>query len=144
MPLVQRRIVDSTRGAAYPAVMAVTRLFPILRTTDLPRLVAFYERAFGAAVTYRFTQEDSDVYVALAVGDGTIGIGFEPEIARGDAVALWIYVDDLDAAFSAVLQAGGEMITEPQDMPWGERVAEVRDPEGNHMYLGVPSAEPDA
>ncbi|HWS51723.1 MAG TPA: VOC family protein [Microbacterium sp.] len=121
--------------------MSVTRLFPILRSDDLAASIAFYERAFSAEVTYRFAPEGGDVvYVALAVGGGTIGIGFEPEVARGDAIALWIYTDDLEGEFAAAVQAGAEVVSQPQVMPWGERVAELRDPDGNHLYLGLDSA----
>lgn len=118
--------------------MSVTRLFPILRSVDLAASIAFYEQAFAAEVTYRFAPEGGDVvYVALAVGGGTIGIAFEPEVATGDAIALWIYTDDIEADFAAAVAAGAEALSGPADMPWGERVAELRDPDGNHIYLGL-------
>lgn len=117
--------------------MTVTRLFPILRTTDLPGLVGFYQRAFSATVEYRFEQDGREVYVAMAVGGGTVGIGFEPDAAGGDAVALWLYVDDVDTAHSAALEAGAASVLPPDDMPWGERVAQVRDPDGTLLYLGA-------
>ncbi|WP_309127865.1 VOC family protein [Microbacterium sp.] len=116
--------------------MTVTRLFPILRTTDLPALVDFYQRAFSASVEYRFEHDGREVYVAMAVGGGTIGIGFEPDAAGGDAVAIWLYVDDVDTAHSAAVDAGAESVAEPEGMPWGERVAQVRDPDGTLLYLG--------
>jgi uncharacterized glyoxalase superfamily protein PhnB len=115
--------------------VAVQHLFPILRTADLPALIAFYESAFGGVVTYRY----EEVYAALAVGGGSLGIGFEPD-ASGDQVAIWFYVDDADAAYRAVLDAGGSSEGEPEDMPWGERVATVRDPDGNLLYLGRAAA----
>jgi uncharacterized glyoxalase superfamily protein PhnB len=113
--------------------MTVTSLFPILRTRDLPRLVAFYERAIGGEVDFRF----EDAYVAMRIGPATLGIGLDPTIARGDPIALWFYVDDVDAAYAGFLAAGGESEDAPTDMPWGERVAQVRDPDGNLVYLGV-------
>lgn len=116
--------------------MTVRSLFPILRTRDLPRLVAFYTAAFGGAEQYRW----DDVYVSLAVGGGAIGIGLEPEAAAGDQLSIWLYVDDVDAAFGAAIAAGAEAVAEPADMAWGERVAQVRDPDGNPLYLGAPMA----
>ncbi|OAN33679.1 VOC family protein [Microbacterium sp. H83] len=117
--------------------MVVSSLFPILRTSDLPRLQAFYEAAFGAVVTYRFDHEGVDVYVALAVGDGALAIGFAPDAVRGDAVAVWLYTDDADAAFARAVAAGAGAVSAPADQPWGERVAEVRDPDGNPLYLAT-------
>ncbi|WP_136054882.1 VOC family protein [Microbacterium sp. K24] len=119
--------------------MAITSLFPILRTTDLPRLSAFYEQAFDAEVAYRYDQEGVDVYVALAVGGGHIGIGVESEIARGDVIAVWLYADDADAAYAAALAAGAVSVAPPEDLPWGERVAQVRDPDDNLLYLATPA-----
>ncbi|WP_194420108.1 VOC family protein [Microbacterium abyssi] len=116
--------------------MTVTRLFPILRTNDLPRLVTFYERAFSASVEYRYEHEGRAVYVALAVGGGTIGIGYEPEVSPGDPVAIWLYVDDVDSAYSRATDAGATSVADPDDMPWGERVAQVRDPDGTLLHLG--------
>ena len=113
--------------------MAVTGLFPILRTRDLGSLVGFYERALGGAVDYRF----EDVYVAMTIGAATLGIGLERDVAPGDPIALWFYVDDVDASFAGFLAGGGSSEREPKDMPWGERVAQVRDVDGNLIYLAA-------
>ena len=110
----------------------MTELFPILRTANMTRLVAFYERALGGTVHYRY----EEVYVAMTIGAAHLGIGLEPD-ASGDQIALWFYVDDVDAAHRDVIDAGGISESEPEAMPWGERVAQVRDPDGNILYLGV-------
>lgn len=116
--------------------MTVTKLFPILRTKDLPRLVTFYERAFSASVDYRYEHEGRTVYIALAVGGSTIGIGHEPEVSAGDPIAIWLYVDEVDSTYSRALDAGAAPVAAPDDMPWGERVAQVRDPDSTLLYLG--------
>ena len=120
--------------------MTVTQLFPILLTRDLPRLVTFYKRALHGVVSYRFGSADEDDYVSLAVGEASLGIGKaegSPDASSGDRVALWFYVDDVDTAFRRWAEAGGDIVQHPQDMPWGERVAQVRDPDGNLVNLGV-------
>ena len=119
--------------------MAVTSLFPILRTRDLAGLVRFYERALGGTVHYRF----EEVYVAMTIGAATLGIGLEPDVAPGDPIALWFYVDDVDAAYADFVAAGGARDREPEDMPWGERVAQVRDADANLIHLAAAS-RPDA
>jgi len=124
--------------------MAVQSLFPILLTRDLPRLVGFYETALDATVDYRFAGGDEDDYVSLRVGAASLGIGRDPgapDAAAGDRIALWLYVDDVDEVFARWTEAGGDAVQAPADMPWGERVAQVRDPDGNLVNLG---AEPAA
>ncbi|WP_019181398.1 VOC family protein [Microbacterium yannicii] len=134
--------------------MAVRSLFPILLSRDLPQLVRFYEAALGAVVVYRFGDEDDPDYVSLQIGEVSLGIGRDPDALPsaptrpdsasgagvgtvGDRIALWFYVDDVDAVFAAWLAAGGRSEQAPADMPWGERVAQVRDPEGTLVNLGA-------
>jgi uncharacterized glyoxalase superfamily protein PhnB len=120
--------------------MTVGALFPILSTRDLPTLVGFYEQALDATATYRFRDGDEDVYVALALGPASLGIAHDPHTAEavgsGDRAALWVYVDDVDHAFDAAVRAGADVVQPPALMPWGERVADVRDPAGHLVHLG--------
>ena len=121
--------------------MSVRSLFPILLTRELPELVGFYERALGGVVAYRFPDEHgADAYVGLQVDGASLGIGRDENAAppgAGERVALWFYVDDVDSAYAAWVSAGGHPIEPPADMPWGERVARVRDPDGNLVNLGA-------
>lgn len=121
--------------------MAITSLFPILRTTGLEALSRFYAEAFGATIPYRYEDGGIEVYVTLALGGGTLGIGLEPEAANGGSAAVWLYTDDVDAAYAASIAAGAEAVAGPEDMPWGERVAQVRDPDGNVIYLGTAASD---
>jgi predicted enzyme related to lactoylglutathione lyase len=121
--------------------MGVRSLFPILNSRDLPRLVRFYEDALGASVEYRFASGEVDDYVSLRFGAEALGIGRVPDAPiEGDRFALWFYVDDVDAAFAAFLTAGGSALQPPTDMPWGERVAQARDVDGNLVNLAAQPA----
>lgn len=121
--------------------MAVQTSFPILSTREPERLEAFYVAAFGAERTYAFNDDGRDVYVALRVGASTVSIGLDDD--RGPepvGAALWIYVDDVDVAYGRALDVGTTSVAEPDLMPWGERVAQVRDPSGFLLYLGAEAA----
>ena len=44
------------------------RVFPILATGNLPRMLGFYRDLLGAAVTYQFEHEGQVVYAGLELG----------------------------------------------------------------------------
>ncbi|WP_313405257.1 VOC family protein [Aeromicrobium sp.] len=118
--------------------MGARTSFPILTTRDLGRLESFYAGAFGAERTYAFTAGDRDVYVALRIGDSELGIALDEDLRTEPVgVALWIYVDDVDTSYRGAVEAGATSIAEPDLMPWGERVAQVRDPGGFVVHLGA-------
>jgi uncharacterized glyoxalase superfamily protein PhnB len=60
------------------------------------------------------------------------------EGADEDRFGYWVYVDDVDATLEQLRGSRAIVIAEPEDQPWGERVARARDPEGNLVYLGAP------
>ena len=98
-----------------------------------------------ASSTYRFGSDDgADDYVSLSLGacDRSASDGHpQTPDAVEIGVALWFYVDDVDAAFAALDRRGrSRACRSPPDMPWGERVAQVRDPDGNLVNLGAEPA----
>ncbi len=119
--------------------MPVDDVFPILTSTDLPRLLPFYTDVLGGELVYRFPPEGAPAYVSVQFGKASVGLGHDPAFARTAGrppIALWLYTDDLDGLVAAIREAGGRITQEPTDQPWGERVARAEDPDGNHLYLG--------
>jgi len=113
-----------------------TEAFPILSTPDLPRALAFYRDLVGFTVTYRFPQEGEPVYVGLSLDGSELGLGAEEADAGPTArFALCVYAADCDAAVERLHSGGATVVTEPQDRAWGERVAEVTDPDGNRVLI---------
>lgn len=122
----------------------VRELFPILSSPDLGRLVEFYRTAFAAEIAYQFPDDGDPQYVSIRAG--AVSIGISPDPAAPDAevagrVSLWFYVDDCAVAYESALGAGAQSLSPPQEMPWGERVAEVADPDGNRLHLGQAPGE---
>jgi catechol 2,3-dioxygenase-like lactoylglutathione lyase family enzyme len=125
-------------------------MFPILSTPDLPRALGFYRDLLGCAVTYQFPPKGEPDYVSLTLGPSQLGIAAgrgEPAAApetgppsgqagRPDAVfVLWVYVDDCDRAVTHLQEHGVSVLVAPADQPWGERMAEVADFDGNRVIL---------
>jgi len=116
-----------------------SQVFPILATRDLTASLAFYRDLLGASEEYRFPEEGDAVYVGLTLGTARLGIGWDPDAATKDVpqrTSIWAYADDCDAAVNLLRDAGIRVIAEPEDQPWGERVARVLDPDGNVVVIG--------
>ena len=126
------------------------QLFPILSTPDLPRALAFYGDLLGFAQTYRFPADGEPDYVGLRLGQSELGIGGDPEAGANpdpdepggqptrqpdSRFALCVYADDCDAAVERLRDHGVRILSEPVDQPWGERMAEVADPDGNRVII---------
>ena len=107
--------------------------------------LGFYRDLLGATVSYQFPADGEPGYVALELGASHLGIGAdaaaaEPpgaprSVANGRRFALWVYADDCDAAVEHLREHGVPVLAEPADQPWGERMAEVADPDGNRVII---------
>ena len=97
-------------------------------TDDIERARAFYGALFG------WTFETGPAKKGFAIATPGVPGGVHP----GDKGA-WPYVffrvDDMDAALARVVELGGTVSGPPNDMPWGQRVAHVKDPDGNVLIL---------
>jgi lactoylglutathione lyase len=118
-------------------------LFPILITADIRAALGFYRDLLGATVAYEFPGPDGEPgYVGLELGGSHLGIGRDPEAPAepSERFSLWVYADDCDAAVKRLRAAGAPVVAEPEDQPWGERVARVLDPDGNLVIVGQAAA----
>ena len=63
------------------------------------------------------------------------GDAMQALLAKGLLPAMIFVVDDLDATFDRAIAAGGEVLQEPVDQPWGPRDCAFRDPSGNAIRI---------
>lgn len=56
-------------------------------------------------------------------------------IAKGSYFGVNLATPDLDAAFAAIVEAGGDVVQEPVEQDYGIRDAAVRDPAGNLIRI---------
>jgi lactoylglutathione lyase len=115
--------------------------FPILEVSDVPRSLRFYTELLGFRVTFSFDGDDGQpVFASLELEDGTkLAIGGPKDAVETGSVAIWLYADDVDAEVAELQRAGVDVIAEPADRPWGERVASVSDPDGYTIHIGAKS-----
>ncbi len=110
---------------------------PIIVTADLERLARFYTGLTGAQESTRVPEDGPVFYLGLRIGDGELGIVSDASVAAGTPgrVLLSLEVDDVDARMARVEALGGSVGGPANDMPWGQRVAHVQDPDGNAVNL---------
>jgi lactoylglutathione lyase len=123
-----------------------TAAFPILSTRDVGRMLGFYQGLLGGEIGYRFPADGDALFVTIRIGEDDLGISAAedaPAGTGGQRFAMWIYADDCDAAIERLRSSGVEVVDEPADQPWGERMARVLDPDGNEVMIGA-RVEPPA
>jgi predicted enzyme related to lactoylglutathione lyase len=111
---------------------------PIILTPDIAGLSRFYASLFGAVETSRYPPEGPPFYVGLRIGDSELGLVADEQGAAatsGQRMLLSVEVDDADALLDLIEQLGGTALGAPNDMPWGQRVAHIQDPDGNTVNL---------
>ena len=108
-------------------------------TDDLDGLVAFYEQVTGqraerpAPVFAQFTGPGATLAIASAATVAMLGGALTPATNR--SVFIEFEVDDVDGRFAQLRLAPEQVVLGPTTMPWGNRSALVRDPDGNVVNL---------
>jgi lactoylglutathione lyase len=117
--------------------------FPILHVQDVERSAARYVEAFGFEVAFRWPDEGALEFAFLKLGETGIGIGRAdlppvPDWPEGRDVGsfqLCIYADDTSIAAERLRSLGWTQVTEPREMPWGEKLAFFEDSDGNLVHV---------
>ncbi|MEU5398153.1 VOC family protein [Streptomyces sp. NPDC005963] len=117
---------------------------PVIITAEQDVLIAFYTKLFGAEEISRVPAEGPVFYVGLRIGDTDLGLVTRTDAGTeaGSRILLSIGVDDVDGTLGRVEALGGSVRGGPNDMPWGQRVAHIQDPDGNPVNLTQPIPSP--
>lgn len=121
------RLEGGPRPAGYGTVTTG------FRTTGAKQMLEFLKDAFGAE------------HVSGGVEHAEVRLG-ETMIEVGEAHGQWgptrgafhLFVSDCDAVYAEALRAGATSMWAPEDKPYGERSAGVRDAWGNQWYIATP------
>jgi PhnB protein len=122
-----------------------------LTLKDGAAAIDFYQRAFGAREIMRVASPDGKImHAEIQVGDSRImladeypGTGCVSPVSAGHATSsLYLYVPDVDAAFTRAVGAGAKVVMPVTDMFWGDRFAAVDDPSGHRWGLATHVEDP--
>jgi lactoylglutathione lyase len=124
----------------------VERAFPVIFAEKVAATAAFYE-ALGFERHFELPPEGEPGYVGLRRGSHELAVvsaewpqQYGASVASGVRFEMFVYVEQVDEVVEAMRLAGTRTLCEPADMPWGERVAYVEDPEGNPVALAAATA----
>lgn len=117
-------------------------LIPYLTVADVDASMDFYKRAFGFEPGATVPGPDGRNIHGGMKYQGTTVLMFGPEGMGGDTmrtpansgaaepINLYVYCPDVDALTTRAREAGAEVLAEPEDMFWGDRMVRLRDPDG--------------
>jgi uncharacterized glyoxalase superfamily protein PhnB len=119
-----------------------------LTCKEIDKSIRFYRDVLGFAVDMTFEHEGrmagavisaGDIRIVLNQDDGKLGW----DRVKGQGLYLQLNVAgaaDVDAAAERIRAAGGTLIDEPEDRPWGARMFQFRDPDGFKLGVSTPLA----
>lgn len=144
-PTARRRPPRPRAPPARPA--GFSTVTPYLAVRGAVRAIEFYAAAFGAKELQRETTPDGKIlHSRLRIGDSIVMLADEfeggsmtaPEQATTSPITLHLYVPDVDAVWKRALAAGARVVHPLDDMFWGERYGQLRDPFGHLWSVSTP------
>jgi PhnB protein len=124
---------------------------PHLCVNDGPAAIEFYKKAFGATEVIRMPAEDGKrlMHAELSLLGGKLLLHDDfPEYHGGKQtsakalgatpVTLHQEVPDIDATMAQAAAAGATVTMPAQDMFWGDRYGQVKDPFGHMWSFSTP------
>jgi PhnB protein len=132
--------------AVKPVPEGYHTITPYLSVDDASAAIEFYKRAFGAEERGRMPGLEGKIaHAELQIGDSLVMLSDpfpqmqskNPKEVGTTTVGLFLYVEDVDAAFKRAVEAGATPMSEPTDMFWGDRFGSVADPFGHHWQMAT-------
>jgi PhnB protein len=118
--------------------MRPNRVRPKLVVTDANAALDFYARVLGADEIVRYDIEGGIVFAETEVFGTRITLKDADEhdpVPEGAGPILDVLAEDPDRVAAAIVEAGGSVIFEMSDQPFGGRWGRVRDPFGVQWLL---------
>ena len=110
-------------GAVRPYVHGYLELWDLVK--DAFAAVEIERHEFGPKSLHMI----GDSIIALETGD--------PPDPEGTPGSIYVYVPDVDDAYSSALARGASSVAAPEDKPYQERAAGVRDSFGNTWWIST-------
>ena len=103
----------------------------IVFTGDHRALASFY----GEALELGDPDAFGETHLGFTLGETYLGFDSVDRAGSSDSVTLWFRVDDIEATYERCLELGAASRYPPEHKPFGDTVAALVDPAGNHFGL---------
>ncbi|HEV1995967.1 MAG TPA: VOC family protein [Candidatus Acidoferrum sp.] len=111
---------------------------PYLHLRDALKMIPFMEAVFGAeSLGVAKSPEGTVLHGTMRIGNATLEISEAHGGIQPMPCHLHVYVPDTDACYARALQAGASSIEVPQDKPYGDRAAGIKDAWGNSWFIAT-------
>lgn len=128
-------------------------IVPMLIVKDVDASMKKYAAAFGFEPGGSMQDDDGRTMYANMMYKGQMVVMMMPEKSWGSPavtpdssntptpVSLYVYCDNVDERFAIARQAGVAVISEPEDMLWGDRVTQLQDTDGHNWSFATRVSE---
>ena len=119
---------------------------PYLSISGAKDAIEFYKLAFGATEVFRLNTPTGDIaHAEIKIGDSLIMLSEpseasplpSPDSLGGSAIAMYLYVEDVDAMFEQAIDAGALDIKSVEDKFYGDRMGTLKDPFGHIWFIST-------
>ena len=129
---IATRLSGSYKPSGLPTVQ------PYMHPLRAVPVIDFMKHAFGAVELGRAASPEGIIHHTMVkIGDGALEMGEAQGPYQPMPGAYYLYVPDVDAVYHRALAAGAKSLSEPGDMPYGDRVGGVKDAFGNDWYIAT-------
>ena len=122
---VLRFISNLFRAMVKPIPEGLRTVTPALTVDGCAAAIEFYRKAFGAVEVSRAPDPSGKKiwHAHIRIGDSAIFLtdAFPEMGSMATTASLWLYSDNVEAAFKRAVDAGAEVKMPLQDMFWGDR-----------------------
>lgn len=103
------------------------------------QMIDFLMAAFGAVLVKEDRYSDKRLqHARLRIGTSLIMLNQSTDDYVANTSQMHLVVEDADQTYHRALDLGARSLMEPNDRPYGERMAGVEDPCGNIWWIASP------
>ena len=137
--------MTSSADRSQPESLRLQLITPSITVDDLQASIAFYCDVLGFTIKQEWEHEGELRGVALVAGTAHLMLGQDDwakgkDRAKGEALRFWFTASrSADEVAAEIKARGGQLESEPDDLPWGGRAFTIVDPDGFNITIGSDS-----